>query len=281
MDRRVLLSLGPVVLSAAVAAAAVPAAAGGSDGPSGAGQPSAQRRGHGRLIFSDQFQGRPGDRPNRHKWVRMNWCDNWGSLSCNTGRRRNVALTGRGLLRITAIRQRWRDRDGNRGSWTSARLETQHKFSFRFGTVKARIRVPKGRGLWPAFWTNAATKRGWPATGEIDVMELLGDDPSIYYCSLHGASLSGRHLARTEWLRHGRSLARRFHVYAARWRPRGVTFFLDGERCGSIGTVGIQPIRSQQLLVGLAVGGDWPGPPNRSTPRRNDMLVDWVRVYAR
>jgi beta-glucanase (GH16 family) len=280
----VFLALG-LLVSVVTITAVAPASAGSSrqagHGRAADRHPALRSKGSGRLIFVDHFRGGRGDRPNRRKWVRMNWCDEWGSLSCNTARRRNVALAGKGELRITAIRQRWRDRHGNSGSWTSARLETQHKFSFRFGTLKARIKVPAGRGLWPSFWTTSATKSGWPATGEIDVMELLGHEPRRYYCSVHGANPAGLHLARTEHYRHRRSLSRRFHVYAARWRPHRVTFFVDGRRCGSIGTLSILPIHPQQVLVGMAVGGSWPGRPNRSTPSRAHMFVDWVRVYAR
>jgi beta-glucanase (GH16 family) len=280
----VALALGCFVTCVAMTAVAAPATTASSDRAEPAGIASERAplaaKGRGRLIFVDRFRGGRGHRPNRRKWVPMNWCDEWGSLSCNTARRRNASLTGRGNLRITAIRQRWRDGHGNSGSWTSARLETQHKFSFRFGTLAARIKVPAGRGLWPSFWTTSATKSGWPATGEIDVMELLGHDPRTSYCSLHGASPAGLHLARTETYRHRRSLSRRFHVYAARWRPHRVTFYVDGRRCGAIGTLSIQPILPQQVLVGMAVGGSWPGPPAPSTPRRAHMFVDWVRVYA-
>jgi beta-glucanase (GH16 family) len=113
-------------------------------------------------------------------------------------------------------------------------------------------------------------------------MELLGHDPRTSYCSVHGAiPHSGLHLARTKDYRQPRSLARRFHVYAARWRPHRITFYVDGRRCGSIGTLRMLPIQRQQVLVGMAVGGSWPGPPGPSTPTPAHMLVDWVRVYAR
>jgi beta-glucanase (GH16 family) len=269
-------ALGVMVLIIAVAAACADASGAAGRADLGA-ERSAQR---GKVLFADNFRGRRGRVPNRRKWVRMHWCDKWGSLSCNTARRRNVALTGRGKLRITAIRQPWRDAYGNTGSWTAARLETQHKFKFRFGTLKARIKVPAGKGLWPSFWTTSATKAGWPRTGEIDVMELLGHAPRTYYCSVHGADRSGRHIPRTRGYRHRRSLARRFHVYSARWRPGRVSFFVDGRRCGRIETRSIERLSPQQIMVGMAVGGSWPGNPNSRTPRRASMFVDWVRVYA-
>jgi beta-glucanase (GH16 family) len=210
----------------------------------------------------------------------MNWCDRWGSLSCNTDRPQNVALDGSGNLRVRAIREDWTDPYGNTGTWTAGRLETQAKFSFTYGTVKARIKVPAGRGLWPSFWTVAATKLGWPGTGEIDVMELLGHEPDVYYCSVHGADGSGAHVPKTIAYRSPGSLAADFHVYEARWVPGQVDFYVDGERCGTISTVGLQAFSPQQVLVGMAVGGPWPGSPDATTPSSADMLVDWVQVYA-
>jgi beta-glucanase (GH16 family) len=231
------------------------------------------------LVFSDDFEGAAGTLPNPAKWTAMNWCDRWGSLSCNTSRTKNVALDGQGNVRIRAIREGWTDPYGNTGSWTAGRLETQSKFSFTYGTIKARIKVPAGRGLWPSFWTTAATKTGWPATGEIDVMELLGHEPAAYYCSVHGANGSG-HAPKT--IRHNSSgsLASDYHVYEARWTPSKVDFFVDGAPCGTVSTNGLTPFAPQQLLVGMAVGGSWPGSPDSSTPSSADMLVDWVRAYS-
>jgi beta-glucanase (GH16 family) len=231
------------------------------------------------LIFSDDFDGAAGSRPNSSKWVAMNWCDRWGSLSCNTNRTDNVSLDGQGDLRIRAIKQNWTDLDGNTGTWTSGRLETQSHFSFTYGTIKARIKVPAGKGFWPAFWTNAASKTGWPATGEIDVMELLGHDPDTYYCSLHGSSNGTNHVSTTLGHTEPASLASGFHVYEARWTSSKVDYFVDGNPCGSISSTNMVPFTPQQLLVGMAVGGSWPGNPDSSTPSTGDMLVDWVRAY--
>ena len=235
---------------------------------------------HTNLIFSDDFTGSAGAAPNSAKWVAMNWCDGWGSLSCNTNRPQNVALDGAGSLRVRAIRESWNDGYGNTGTWTTGRLETQSKFSSTYGTVTARIKVPAGRGLWPSFWTTSWNKTGWPATGEIDVMELLGHDPQISYCSVHGANSSGQHVATTIPYQSPVSLAADFHVYEARWNPGQVDFYVDGARCGTISTADLRAFAPQQVLVGMAVGGSWPGSPDASTPSSADMLVDWVRVYG-
>jgi beta-glucanase (GH16 family) len=230
-----------------------------------------------RLVFADEFNGPAGRRPNPSKWVAVNQCDRWGSLSCNTNRRANVSLDGRGHLRIRAIRQHWTDVYGHRGSWTTARLQTQGHFRLTYGTIKARIKVPAGKGFWPSFWTNA--QRGWPATGEIDVMELLGGHPDTYYCSVHGSSNGTNHVSTTRGHTGPRSLASHFHVYKARWSASRVIFYIDGNRCGSVSIAKLVSFAPQQLLVGMAVGGKWPGNPDSSTPRIGRMLVDWVRAY--
>jgi beta-glucanase (GH16 family) len=229
------------------------------------------------LVFSDEFDGPAGSRPDSSKWVAINWCDRWGSLSCNTNRTDNVSLDGQGDLRVRAIKQNWTDVSGNTGTWTSARLETQSHFKFTYGTIKARIKVPAGKGFWPSFWTNAQT--GWPATGEIDVMELLGDKPATYYCSVHGSSDGTNHVSTTLGHTEPTSLANGFHVYEARWSPAKVDFFVDGNSCGSVPTTSLVSFAPQQILVGMAVGGSWPGSPDASTPTTGDMLVDWVRAY--
>ena len=243
-------------------------------------QPQQPPSGTGPVIFNDDFEGPAGSAPNSAKWVVMNWCDGWGSLSCNTSRARNIALDGAGNLRITASRENWTDRDGRQGTWTSGRVETQNKFSFTYGTVKGRIKVPAGKGFWPAFWTNAATKTGWPATGEIDVMELLGDKPATYYCSVHGSTDGTNHVSKTLGYRDSASLAGDFHVYEAQWTPSEVRFYLDGDHCGTISTSGMKKFTPQQVLAGFMVGGDWPGSPDASTPTTANMLVDWIRVFA-
>ena len=231
------------------------------------------------LVFSDEFAGPAGSSPDSSKWVAMNQCDDWGSLSCNTRRRDNVSLDGQGDLRIRAIRQNWTDSYGRTGTWTTARLETQRHFGFTYGTIEARIKVPAGKGFWPSFWTRAATATGWPATGEIDVMEVLGDDPATYYCSVYGSSNGTNRLSTTIAHTDSTSLASGFHVYEARWSATKVDFLLDGTLCASIPTTGLVSFAPQQLLVGMAVGGGWPGSPDASTPSTGDMLVDWVRAY--
>lgn len=230
-------------------------------------------------IFSDEFDGPAGTPPDPTHWNAIDWCDNWGSLSCNTDRTRNVALDGNGHLRIVARPEAYIDAYGNRGQYTTARLETGRHFRFTGGTLAARIAVPAGRGLWPSFWTAGAGS--WPATGEIDVMEILGRNTLKSYCSVHGADFAGNHFSRTQSYASTSSLAGDFHVYAVHWTANAISFTVDGVPCGSpVPTATLQPFTGQKVMVGMAVGGSWPGAPDSETRFPATMLVGWVRAYG-
>ncbi|WP_344449809.1 glycoside hydrolase family 16 protein [Actinocorallia aurantiaca] len=236
------------------------------DGPPGPG-----------LVFSDEFDG-PAGPPDLDKW---NLID--GHLGYNDEldyyRPENAALDGRGRLVITA-------RDDNahlfdcrprRCAATSARLTTEGRFTFTYGRIEARIKVPGGQGMWPAFWA----RRDPPdaGRGEIDVMEILGRDPGAVHSSLHG----DRDLDVTDTYRlpDGQDFAGDFHVFAAEWRKDGICFSVDGltHACRKkAATPGWEFDRPYFLLLNLAVGGDWAEGPDKSTKFPRHMLVDYVRV---
>jgi beta-glucanase (GH16 family) len=194
-------------------------------------------------------------------------------------------LDGRGDLAIVARSGR-QARDGASGDYTSARLTTQKRFAFRYGAVQARIKVPAGRGLWPSFWAlgNDLPSRGWPRSGELDVMEAIGSKTSTAYGSVHGPVAGDEDYALTHKAKGDEPLDRRFHVYGLLWLPDAIQFELDGR---PYGTVVRADLKSGQewvfdkpffLLLNLAVGGEWPGSPDASTRFPAAMLVDWVRV---
>ncbi|MGH2975927.1 MAG: glycoside hydrolase family 16 protein [Solirubrobacterales bacterium] len=214
----------------------------------------------------------------------------WGNheLESYTTRASNAHLDGRGHLVIAARHERYRGSDGIRRRFTSARLKTLGRFSFRYGRVAARMRVPAGRGLWPAFWMLGAdiNRVGYPRCGEIDVMELLGHDPRTVYGTVHGpgpdldVGIGGRRTTR-------RSLARGFHTYGAIWTPTQVRFLLDGRTYETVRRSAYPPRdrwaldRRMFMILNLAVGGSWPGPPDRATRFPARLRVDWVRVWHR
>jgi len=278
--RRVLAVVLLVAGLAAVAVASLPA------GRSVAGQPPA--KGHyTRLVWSDGFDG-PAGAPPSSAWVHDVGAYGWTNqeLQTYTGATANAAQDGRGHLAIVARRQTTTGPDGRTRRYTSARLTTRGRFSAAHGLFEARMKIPAGRGLWPAFWMlgDNIDAVGWPASGEIDVMEALGHDPYTVHGTLHGPAgaeageLGSRFVA-------PRSLASDFHTYAVSWRPNSVTWLLDGKAYATVGPTirrrGWSSVfdRPFHLLLNLAVGGTWPGPPDASTPLPATLLVDWVRVY--
>ena len=239
------------------------------------------------LVWSDEFSGAAGAAPDSSKWRYDVGGNGWGNheLQSYTRRAENAHLDGHGHLVIAARREPHTGPDAIRRRYTSARLKTLGRFSFRYGRVAVRMRAPAGRGLWPAFWMLGADigRVGYPRCGEIDVMEILGQDPRTVYGTVHGPGPDlDRGIGGT--LTAARSLARGFHVYAAQWSPTRVRFTLDGHAYETVRR-SAYPRRDvwalddrMFLLLNLAVGG-WPGPPNEATRFPARLRVDWVRVW--
>jgi beta-glucanase (GH16 family) len=173
--------------------------------------------------------------------------------------------------------------------YTSARLNTSGLFSQQYGLFEARIQIPEGQGVWPAFWMlgDNIGSAGWPSCGEIDVMENIGSTPDTVYGTTHGPGpgnypgdgLSGASNA-------GSPFGGGFHVYATQWSPNEIDFYVDGDLywkvVPSMLPAGATWVFDQPffILLNFAVGGSWPGSPNGSTSWPQQMLVDYVRVYA-
>ncbi len=235
------------------------------------------------LVWQDEFEGPAGTAPNPSNWTYDLGANGWGNqeLENYTDSRENAALNGQGQLAITARR-------GSSGGYTSARLKTQGKFSFTYGRVEARIRAPKGQGIWPAFWMlgDDVTTVGWPACGELDIMENIGKEPRINHGSVHGPGYSGGHDITAQIEPPGTAaLADDFHVYGLDWSPNRLEFFFDGQVYHTV-TPAALPANKKWVfdkpmfvLLDLAVGGMWPGNPDQTTEFPQTMLVDYVRVY--
>jgi beta-glucanase (GH16 family) len=189
----------------------------------------------------------------------------------------NAALDGNGNLCIVARK--------NGEEYTSARLITHGKFEFTYGRVEARMRLPRGRGLWSAFWMLGGNLPSvpWPDCGEIDILESLGHDTRTIHGTVHGPGYAGRQgIGRSHW--HDVDLADDFHVYGVTWQREGVAWSLDGQTYGAVTALdlGDRPWVHDHpffILLNLAVGGEWPGDPDDSTPLPATLLVDYVRVY--
>lgn len=233
------------------------------------------------LVWSDEFTGPEGTLPDSTKW-RMeigNGQDGWGNqeLQYYTNKAENVSLDGEGNLVITAIRS------GN--SYTSARLSTQNLFSQKYGKFEARLITPYGPGLWPAFWMLGSNIESspWPQCGEIDIMELRGQEPHIIHGSLHGPGYSGGNPVSKSYALNNDRFDADYHTYAVEWDDSRIDFFVDGylyqrvERSNIPGEwVYDQPFF---VLLNVAVGGNYVGFPTAQTPFPQKMIVDYVRVY--
>lgn len=251
----------------------------------------------GTLVWSDEFTNTTGvnQQPDLTAWTYdtghggfgnhelENYCA-WGSTTapCNPASP-NAYVGADGYLHIVA-------QQPSAGVYTSARLKSQGLFSFEYGRIEARMRLPEGQGIWPAFWllgTNITTV-DWPACGELDVMEHIdGSNPSQegfdwVQGSVHGTGLNGG----IQYHPAGFSAAD-WHTYGMIWTPGQIAYYVDspGNVYASFpasAQKGNWPFDSgpQFVLLNLAVGGDWPGSPDGTTVFPASLLVDYVRLYA-
>ncbi|MFD7309420.1 family 16 glycosylhydrolase [Promicromonospora sp. NPDC059942] len=270
-----------LVLSASlVASAATQKVPDGGSAPSAHGVAPAAA---GALTWSDEFDGAAGSAPNPASWNQETGGGGWGNneLQTYTSSRDNSALDGNGNLVITA-RQ-----DGN-GGYTSARLTTAGKVEPTYGRVEARIKIPRGQGIWPAFWMlGGQIDSGvpWPSSGEIDIMENVGYEPHMVHGTIHGPGYSGGAGIGAAYTHpQGWSFADDFHTFAVDRAPGRITWSVDGnvyQTRTTADTGGNQWVFDQPffMLLNVAVGGNWPGYPDGTTQFPQQMVVDYVRVY--
>jgi beta-glucanase (GH16 family) len=244
-----------------------------------------------RLVWADEFDGPPGSRPDPAWWTYDLGGGGWGNneLQTYTDRTNNCRIEN-GCLVIEAHRETYTGTDGIRRNYTSARLKTQGRLSWQYGRIEARIRLPRGQGLWPAFWmlgTNFPVV-GWPACGEIDIMENIGREPDTVHGTIHGPGYSGANgISGRYVLPGGGALADDFHVYGVEWDPGRIRWFVDNTLFFSVTPASLPSGRSWVfdqpffLILNVAVGGNWPGSPDETTVFPQAMLVDCVRVYQR
>jgi len=213
----------------------------------------------------------------------------WGNnqLEYDTARVANAAHDGEGHLVITAQRERFTGTDGVTRDYTSARINTAGRFEQAYGRFEARIQLPVGKGIWPAFWLLGGDigRVGWPACGEVDIMENVGHEPGANHGSLHGPGYSGATpMTGIFRLPGGERLTDGFHVFAIEWEPAAIRWYVDGAlyqtRTPSSLPAGTRWVFDHPffIILNVAVGGNWPGSPDASTVFPQTMRVDWVRV---
>ena len=239
------------------------------------------------LTWQDEFDGPLDALPDPMKWGFDVGGGGWGNnqLEYDTDRPENASTDGEGLLRITAREESYGGRE-----YTSARMLTRGRFQQEMGRFEARIKLPTGSGIWPAFWMLGADHPGvsWPHCGEIDIMEYLGQNPTVVHGSLHGPGYSGATpISESKSLTGGERFDDDFHTFAIEWTAGRIAWLLDDVVYHVATTSSLPPGTDWVfdhpffMILNVAVGGHWPGPPTPSTTFPQTMWVDWVRVYQR
>ena len=246
----------------------------------------------GPLTWSDDFDGPAGAAPDGSKWKHDIGGSGWGNneLEYYTDSTSNAALDGSGNLVITARRDNPADYQCHYGrcEYTSARLLTADKFTQTYGRFEARLKIPRGQGIWPAFWMlgNDIGTAGWPNSGEIDIMENIGREPANVYGTLHGPGYSGGAGLTSRYTNPGGApFADAFHTFTVDWEPNAISWSVDGvqyARKTSADTNGNRWVFDHPffMILNVAVGGAWPGNPDGSTTFPQTMTVDYVHVYG-
>ncbi|MEU4264509.1 ricin-type beta-trefoil lectin domain protein [Streptomyces argenteolus] len=284
LPRRLLSSLVSVLALATLSTGLAQGAPPPADKPSASTAAAAAA-----VTFSDEFDGPAGAAVDGSKW-QIETGDNVNNHERQyyTAGNRNAVLDGQGHLAITARRENpdnyqcWY----GRCEYTSARLNTAGRFTTTYGRVEARMKIPRGQGMWPAFWMlgNDIGQVGWPNSGEIDVMENVGFEPSTVHGTLHGPGYSGSGgIGAGYTLPGGQVFADAFHTFAVDWSPDAITWSVDGtvyQRRTPADLGGRQWVFNKPffLILNLAVGGYWPGDPDGNTVFPQQLLVDYVRV---
>jgi len=247
------------------------------------------------LAWSDEFNGPAGSPVDTTRWTFDVGGGGWGNneLEYYTDSTRNASADGAGSLRITAIKETLSRKVARcwygQCQYTSARIKTKAKFEQAYGRFEARLKLPYGQGIWPAFWMLGANidTAGWPNCGEIDIMENIGREPSMVHGTLHGPGYSGANGVGASYTLAAGRFADDFHTFAVEWEPGVVRWYVDGQlyqtRTPSDLPAGSPWVfdRPFFMLLNVAVGGHWPGSPDATTVFPQTMLVDYVRVYRR
>jgi beta-glucanase (GH16 family) len=236
-----------------------------------------------KLTWADEFVAPAGTSPDASKWTNDLGATGWGNreLQEYTKSTENVFHDGEGHLIIRVLAKPG-------GGYTSARLKTTGLFAPTYGKIEARLRIPFGQGIWPAFWMLGEDIRtaGWPRCGEIDILENIGKEPLTVHGTVHGPGYSGgKGIGKPFELGSGKRFADDYHVYGVEWKRDSIEWFVDGKAYFKV-TPASLPEGSKwvfdhpfHMLLNVAVGGNWPGNPDGTLQLPQQMVVDYVRVY--
>ena len=228
-----------------------------------------------KAIWADEFN--VDGAPDATKWGYDLGTGDWGwgnnEAQYYTSRTDNVKVQN-GVLKITTIKENY-----NGSNYTSARIKTQSKFSFKYGRVEIKAKLPSGGGTWPALWMlgDNITSAGWPACGEIDIMEHLGNQLNKIYGTLHYPNFSGGNaVSRTTNITNATT---EFHIYSLDWRADSIKFYVDGTLFHTFTNTSAMPFNQNFfLIINCAIGGNFGGAidPNFVS---STYEVDYIRVF--
>lgn len=233
------------------------------------------------LVWSDEFSGTA---LNLGTWNQEigNGTGGWGNneLEYYTNSLKNTFVSNGNLV----IEARKEAIGGF--NYSSGRMTTQGKKSFRYGRIDIRAKLPVGKGLWPALWMlgDNINSAGWPACGEMDIMELIGTYPSRVTSTMHWKSAAGAHISKGDnYNLSPGDFSQQFHVYSMVWTADNIRSYVDDKLYFTIAASDIgtpNPFNASQFFIfNVAVGGNWPGPPDATTTFPQRMFVDYVRVF--
>lgn len=248
------------------------------------------------LIWSDEFDTNGAPNPDNWTFEIGTGIDGWGNdeLQYYTDRPENVKVEN-GVLVITA-----REESFQGSNYTSARLITRGLFEKQYGRFEARIKMPYGKGYWPAFWLlgvpetiiidGEEQEEEWPLIGEIDIMEYLGDEPTKTFGTIHGPGYSAGESISKEYTLENSRFDTEFHVFGIEWSPKQINWYVDDVLYFSLTPEDVEEEtdgegewvfndREFYIILNVAVGGRLPGNPTPETVFPQSMIVDYVRVY--
>ncbi|NDC48139.1 MAG: glycoside hydrolase family 16 protein [Micrococcales bacterium] len=248
-----------------------------------------------KILWTQHFSSKAGTKVDPKFWsYDLGNGMGWGNLEQEyyTNKAANISMDGKGRLVINAIKLNPDDpKDQYITNWcgdcrfSSAKIVTRGKLGFKYGSISARIQVPAGVGMWPAFWmlgVPRSTCDGWPSCGEIDIMEARGSQEYHSVASLHGPGYSGGNALSHYYFSGNTPLTAGFHIYRVDWLPNSIKFYVDGNLVGSETRTTVSPNSwvfnaEFYMILNLATGGNFDGGALDETIQQASLKVDWIK----
>lgn len=249
--------------------------------------PTIQAQNNYKLIWSDEFTEAQLD---TNTWVIWEGSAYNNELQCYTGRDQNIFIENE-KLHLQAVKEEFQCGENRTLSYTSARISTDStRVGWEYGRFETKMKMPLGKGFWPAFWMMPMREIGWPKGGEIDILEYRGNQPSTHVAAMHfwrkdcdGDSSQCIDSVVNEY-EHSEDLSEEFHIYALEWTPNELRWYLDDTVVQRVDLNALDAEHNPftgpfHIILNLAVGGNFLPNPDDSTPFPSALIVDYLRVY--